>query len=303
MSRNSDNGSNCPEFPDSSKRTEKDCEYRLSTSRGPMEKDVSSFDIKSDSDQHEKPSDIDRILSPLKTLEPTPTKPIDYKTKLVAFLDILGFDDRVNQKKDDAKEMLKFFEEVVRIREHTKDLIKDMNFMNRVDMLALSDCIVLVCKEIRAKDFIQLISSIIYFAMDRDEPFLIRGGIAYGGVCVENKDEAAQIIGPAYSDAYKLQEHVAEFPRVAVSHEAYEIIVKNGGADVVPTSFDGIRCLDFVKVLEDVPDFDKFCENSIKKLENLHDQCDNSIGKANIKRKFAWILNHLRRTDIWMKTT
>lgn len=136
---------------------------------------------------------------------------MSYDNKYIAFLDILGFKERViatrNANGNNGKDNLHIA----------------LNYMNEIPVKKcsgiiqhISDSIILSYSK---NNFSQLLDDVaaIQLKLASYEMYL-RGGITYGEIFDRGKNKP--IYGPGIIDAYKIESKVAVYPRVVVSERA-----------------------------------------------------------------------------------
>ncbi|MES2363971.1 MAG: hypothetical protein V4646_19530 [Pseudomonadota bacterium] len=173
-----------------------------------------------------------------------------YEKRAVLFLDILGFKQLIQDKKEDL---------ILSALEVPQHLQNQSPFDGKTEMKisAFSDSIAV--SEVIKEDHIGVIRMMGYASYLWWKFFakgvLTRGGIAVGDL--RHKDGI--IFGPAMNEAYELESQVANYPRIALSEDVRDRLIREVGSeyghnasmlqfglDIMRRDFDGV---DHVHVL------------------------------------------------------
>lgn len=153
---------------------------------------------------------------------------IQYDKKIVAFIDILGFKNIIENTENDRKNLDKLYlmyreiiDSVNKLNE-AKTMLKNRETINFSDyLLAISECEITLVSDsifisINPEGYDELMKMLrsFQFRMSHDGYFL-RGGITFGDVI--HKSE--MIFGPAVVKAYELESHHADYPRIIITTE------------------------------------------------------------------------------------
>lgn len=179
-----------------------------------------------------------------------------YESRIVAFLDIVGFSALVAATKDDSQK--------------ENDLIQTMRSVHRYfDALSgesfrvtvFSDSIVIsVNRDVSVGDFFVAMAKYLFYSM-KETGLVIRGAITQGKIFHEN----SVILGPAMVRAYELESRSAIYPRVILDPEvAFDLSGQARIFKVVERDFDGLdfinffsrRILEYDKPVRSTPDED-----------------------------------------------
>jgi len=137
----------------------------------------------------------------------------EYKEHYVAFLDILGFKEMLDEKTS-CEDVYSLLAELKK-NSHTSLFYngKDIPSFDYVKYYIMSDSIVLYIPTDIEDSFLALVGTCLKLQMSllfREKPILIRGGIAKGNLFVEGHI----IFGQGLSNAYKLESDVSVYPRI-----------------------------------------------------------------------------------------
>ena len=141
-----------------------------------------------------------------------------YSERYVAFVDILGFSEIVRQ--SDSDKTPKRYDALVKTlseigtRESSADEIIGVDFQFQ----SFSDSIVLSTTA-NPTGLIYLLSTIIELSIRLlRNGLLLRGGMAKGKL----HHNGGVMFGPAFLEAYRIENMIAKYPRIILSKEAYE---------------------------------------------------------------------------------
>jgi hypothetical protein len=180
----------------------------------------------------------------------------EYKNRMVAFIDILGFKDIVNESKDKCQiikeiiEAMDLAKDIKKLAELMKKayIVDENNDKHKIDMqlTLFSDSVIISInddKKIKTELYNAFFNNLkkLAYALARRN-FFLRGGITYGKLYhVENK-----CFGPAMNKAYALESTVANYPRIVVDKKALEEINKLKEEYVITDKIDSIEILDYL---------------------------------------------------------
>ncbi|MCL1700608.1 MULTISPECIES: hypothetical protein [unclassified Lysinibacillus] len=138
-----------------------------------------------------------------------------YEKKIVAFIDILGFKNIV----ENTDKAFSIIEIVSEIKKSKKEFIKEMS-AKEIEVTWFSDCIVVSAPlDIYYVDFILDIIQQMQCELIKNK-VLIRGGIEIGD-CFHKGEK---LFGPAMNEAYRLESKIATVPRIVLSKELIKYI-------------------------------------------------------------------------------
>jgi len=172
--------------------------------------------------------------------------------------------------------------------------MKELKIQHSVTMLAVSDCMIFASEMEKKNELIALLSLIQQFCLCEDRPILLRGAIAFGDVCIE--EEGTQIMGPAYVAAYKLQEKIAEYPRIIIS----DTILSHVKNDIICNMCDDIPAIDFIEVLKkrDISAVQMITnKNIVSKLCEKNKEFESRLDSDeffSIRKKYGWMIKYLK---------
>lgn len=150
-------------------------------------------------------------------------EPIQYENRLIAFVDLLGFKQAVNNSVNHQVIAQKIYNI---LNYHNR--LKEKNYGDGLasgsdygkEITFFSDCFVISYAIGRGGELNYLLSDVIFHALDLTSiGFLVRGGITFGQL-VHQGDIC---FGPAMNRAYELESICARYPRILVD----DVIINN----------------------------------------------------------------------------
>lgn len=138
---------------------------------------------------------------------------LGYDEYYVAFLDILGFKDIINNKTlEEAKKIFDVLETQYTLAPNGQSIDESHDIHKKI----ISDSICFYIRKDAPNSLIYLLLVCSHFQhslLSLDEPVLLRGGISEGGL-YDKEDET--IFGPALVRAYIIESSCAKYPRIIV---------------------------------------------------------------------------------------
>ena len=233
-----------------------------------------------------------------------------YKKSYVAFLDILGFKNMV--KKEDDEKLSRYFHEVSKII----DELKEIERKNDIGYIVISDSIILTVEKVLDPTRNTEILRQICIAVSKIQKRLalndiwLRGAISCGETYFN--EENNQIVGPAYIDAYLLEEDMAIYPRVILDNTIFQDLEFESSDDFIKeinkpdlNEERYIALYDWNKnktitnrtIDQDVLFFIDYLEsivgNKIEFKQIYNNIKANIYSNTRISRKFRWVSNYL----------
>ena len=150
-------------------------------------------------------------------------EPIQYEDRLIAFVDLLGFKQAVNNSVNHqviAQKIYNILNYHNRLKEknYSDGLASGSDYGKEITFF--SDCFVISYAIGRGGELNYLLSDVIFHALDLTSiGFLLRGGITFGQL-VHQGDIC---FGPAMNRAYELESICASYPRILVD----DVIINN----------------------------------------------------------------------------
>ena len=225
----------------------------------------------------------------------------EYKEHFVAFLDILGFKAFINHEK--CENIYQIFETI-----HSRS--KSSLMYNGVQIQAfeaihykiLSDSIIVFIDAETDDSFAALLTICTQLQIalaDRDDPILLRGGIAKGSLYYEDDI----IFGQGLTQAYLLENNLAKYPRVIFTGDTLD-----AGKRVAKYMFPELEglCQNFIESEDGLYIVDYFPTNYPGKLDKIKIYSDklihkcevmlNSLTDASLREKYLWLRKQINKS-------
>lgn len=224
----------------------------------------------------------------------------EYKEHYVAFLDILGFKQLIGTQ--ECEEIYKIFDELHNKSSATLNLNGvQIRAYEHIKHIILSDSIVLFIESDIDDAFTTLIDicgRLQNSLANRDEPILMRGGIAKGDLFYEN----GIIYGEGLTKAYLLESKLAKYPRIVFSGDTLEAGKKNAKYSFVlledfskPYGLDD----DFLYYIDYFIDQFFAFETSVLYFDRLLSLCEKWLNKeidSNLREKYIWLKKKVEKS-------
>lgn len=234
----------------------------------------------------------------------------EYKKYLVAFLDILGFKNLVNQESfDTIREIFKriFTEKEAGIlgsracNDEDEELIRYNESLSEARIHIMSDSIVIAAPDSNPEALAVIIDLCGYIQenlLELDNPVFVRGAIAYGDFYIDD----SLLFGKALVDAYMAQEYYAIYPRIILSDEICEgrVILVEDKKYKLPVDTDGHRYIDtleryFGEHKESSVDNNEMYWSKFDKIKNYVDKQLSTYSDKRVREKYIWLRDELER--------
>lgn len=212
--------------------------------------------------------------------------------RLIAFLDILGFEQNYDSKKNILLELLKTirqFESDFRIEHKDGEQPGSQNISIIPSCLGFSDSIIIAIPlKLKHDKFLShervdlIIPSVMLsitslitnlYVLTLSNGFSLRGAIAYGDVYYDKNNRI--ITGRPLMEAIKSEGKIAKYPRIIISHSILKIyreyasshINSDGMSTFARRDFDGLHYVDWLRCLMRLPFGDEEKSNN-KRFKN-----------------------------------
>lgn len=249
----------------------------------------------------------------LKRRGKTPQKPArreevkKYSKQLIAFVDVLGIGALIKEHThNDEHEAIYKIEKIRKIVEDSNKRVRETKNidLDRFYYLQISDSFVFVCDPKNVIPLIELLST-IQMRIITECQFLLRGAITIGDAIVE--EFAKYIVGPAYIQAYELQDNDAIYPRIIVDQSVTQAIKKIAPSieDYLQRDSDKEFFVDYIKIYMKKESLNEknvkiklSQENVFNYLrENFNKNYKNE--KHNISQKYGWTIQYYKKLGVW----
>ena len=226
----------------------------------------------------------------------------EYTNCYIAFLDLLGFKNRVNHLTCD--DILDIYSKVKiplksvhRYEEGGWQEIIDSKDIANLQIKVMSDSICFYIDSSIENAFLMLASVCSLFQLgllEIDEPILVRGAVVKGDIYVDKEKDIT--FGPGLTKAYLLEEQSAKNPRIIFPICIAEEAIRNSEApfadmikNFVFTDYDRYGVINYFSMLSGNQD-DK---NLLEKFSNHVFSVLNTTTDSSIREKYLYLAQHL----------
>jgi len=229
-----------------------------------------------------------------------------YTNKLIAYIDVLGIKqliaDNRKGKEHIAIDKIEEMRKIVSTSSDISDSIEDFNYLH------ISDSFVFVCEPKSVISLIELLST-IQTRIINECNFLLRGAITIGDTII--REDGKFIIGPAYIQAFQLQEDDAIYPRIIADKSVVKQLIKqlnksNESIDkYLQQDSDKEYFVDYIKVYMDREELKKTDIKITLRRENIFSYLNNDFDKYyednnhNISQKYGWTIQYYKNFGVW----
>lgn len=225
-----------------------------------------------------------------------------YTNKLIAYLDVLGIrqliEDNRKGKEYIAIDKIEEMRKIVDSSSGISDGIEDFNYIH------ISDSFVFVCKPKSVISLIELLAT-IQTRIINECNFLLRGAITVGDTII--REEGKFIIGPAYIQAFQLQEDDAIYPRIIADKGVIKQLIKSKASidKYLLQDSDKEYFVDYITVYRDREELTtkdimiKLRRENIFSFlkKSFEEHYDNS--NHNISQKYGWTMQYYKNLGVW----
>lgn len=234
----------------------------------------------------------------------------EYKKYLVAFLDILGFKNLVNQESFDS--VRKIFKSIFTDKEagilgsracndEDEELIRYNESLAETRIHIMSDSIVIATPDNNPEALAVIIDLCGYIQeslLGLENPVFVRGAIAYGDFYIDD----SLLFGKALVDAYMAQEYYAIYPRIILSDEICEgrVISVEDKNYKLPVDKDGYRYIDtleryFGEYDKEAKDDNEMYWSNFNRIKMYVDKQLSTYTDKRVREKYIWLRGELER--------
>ncbi len=166
---------------------------------------------------------------------------IDYSTKLVAFIDILGFRSLIQEPIDKAKLIIADINEILG---HALRTVKENNPANSISVKLFSDCMCISAAPEYGYEMIYELSYIqLWFAM---HGIFIRGALTKG----HHFENEHMIFSKGLITAYDFEKS-ATYPRILIDDSLVKTIIETAGSNFIMKAPDRLYFIDYLDFLNE----------------------------------------------------
>jgi hypothetical protein len=226
-----------------------------------------------------------------------------YTNSLIAFIDLLGIKEFIEQHRDgDEHEAIDTIDKISKIVNDSCTYFRKQS--HKIDYLQISDSFVFLCEPKAIVALINLVSN-IQTRIVMECYFLLRGAITIGDAII--RDEGRFIVGPAYIQAYLLQEKDAIYPRIIVDNSVIKQLtkIKEPLDDYLKQDSDKEQFVDYLKVyMRFLPESKQSMKSSLRKesvCSCIFDEYKkySKADEHNISQKYGWTIQYYKNSGVW----
>ncbi len=228
--------------------------------------------------------------------------PKKYTNKLIAYLDVLGIKQLIadNRKGNEhvAIDKIEEMRKIVTASSDISDSIEDFNYLH------ISDSFVFVCEPKSVIALIELLST-IQTRIINECNFLLRGAITVGDTII--REDGKFIIGPAYIQAFQMQEDDAIYPRIIADKGVVKQLDKSKAAidKYLQQDSDKEFFVDYINVYRNREGLKKKdITIRLRREDNFgflkkrfEEYYENS--NHNISQKYGWTMQYYKNVGVW----
>ena len=159
---------------------------------------------------------------------------IIYNQNYVAFLEVLGFKELVFKNSEDTRQKLNEYFDILN---HVIQYIRGIEMKKDIGFIVISDSIIMTIPQGNTRDekLNSLRTLCVAVGLIQSQLALLdiwlRGGISSGNAYFNNQTN--QIVGPAYINAYLLEESMAIYPRVLLDSKVINELNFSSANDLI----------------------------------------------------------------------
>lgn len=153
-----------------------------------------------------------------------------YQNRFVAFIDILGFSNKVLNSINNNTQLKKLQQTIKSINE-IENLEKKYP-ISHIDnkITTFSDSIILSCLSNSEDSLFYILLALIYIQIHLAmNDTIVRGGVTEGFLHHTRKE----IYGPAFIEAYELEKQIAIYPRIILSRKLQEKVINSNAQEIM----------------------------------------------------------------------
>ena len=140
-----------------------------------------------------------------------------YMECFLGIIDILGFSDFVNNNEN----AVKLITEII-----SNSFFSNESQLEKISYKMLSDTLIVYTNENTQYALINLIFALENFSIKcLEKGFLSRGAVVQGKFYLDKDYDI--MVSPAFIEAYRLEENIACYPRILITNEVYDFLMKN----------------------------------------------------------------------------
>jgi len=224
----------------------------------------------------------------------------EYKNRLIAWFDVLGMSIKIKEsgKSDSGAEDILI--NIGKLRNCVENSCDFLLRQSKLEFIQLNDGFVIV-SELDCIDELCRILCEIQWKILVEIKLPIRGALTAGQIIISADPKV--IIGPAFINAYIMENENAIFPRILFSDEIYQYIDKRKvNFSYIAKDADNLKYLDYLKYEFELEDDFRNFDNKLKvfgiKQLVKNNYSDNIRNNVKLAQKYGWIIEKLSALNI-----
>lgn len=224
-----------------------------------------------------------------------------YETRLIAFVDFLGFKKMIEESEDNEHRTDEIYSAIHNIYMVLGDYLANSPGDTSLRITHFSDSIVMSCAFDEIEDVVLIIRHLRFIQQQlaEEHSMMIRGAITIGDLIHDDQI----LMGPAMVEAYTMESHVAIYPRIIVSDIAKQVWDKCTQilqvADTPDNQFmhkdtDGQWYIDYLNDL----DFN-FSNDGERMYRSIRSLIQQNISNPNLQLKYQWLDDKFKASNIY----
>jgi hypothetical protein len=224
----------------------------------------------------------------------------EYKDKLLAWFDVLGMSKKILDSGSLDAGAENVITDIGKLRNLVENSCERLRREDLLDYIQLNDGFIIE-SEISCIDELCEILCEIQWKVLVELKLPLRGALTAGQIVTSNDPKV--IIGPAFINAYLMEDEIAIFPRILFSEDIFQYVDKTELKFLyVSEDADHLKYLDYIKyeidLENDLRNFDnKLKVFGIKQLIKKN-YADNIHHNKKLAQKYGWIINKLSAYNI-----
>lgn len=229
-----------------------------------------------------------------------------YTKKLIAFIDILGFREKIKETEDSMDLRFEILQKLKSIFEFKRENDEESLSLRELgkEVTIFSDSIVISYPLDFGGGLFFILMNIIHIQIDLlFKGIIFRGGLAIGDVY----HDGSIVFGPGMVSAYDLESKFAKFPRIILSEQTILEAMKYKSTsnsyeqereyinDLVKKDIDDFYFVDFLKQYQEL-DENEYYYIMIKKIKGMIELEMAKPLEASVLKKYKWLKNYYNET-------
>ena len=228
---------------------------------------------------------------------------MQYETRLIAFVDFLGFKQMIKESETNERRMGEVYSAIRNIYEVLWDYLANSPGDTTLRITHFSDSIVLSCVFDEVEDVVLIIRHLRYIQqhLAEEHSMLIRGGITIGDLI----HDYHILMGPAMVEAYHMESEIALYPRIILSDLAKQVWDKCTSILKVNNTPDNqfmVCDADKLWYIDYLNDLDyNFANDGEIMYDNIKELIELNINNPKLHEKYQWLNEKFKVSNIYQR--